>query len=197
MMSFKKLTGLFVVLLFLVSCNSRLAPKEYLKWIQDYKNELHVLKNEGEYSFDLQYEPLQYKWLLQQDEASLTQIPDFQKDSLSDIQYYLLTIGLQNKDIDVIDYGLEDISQKQQKLYYFSYEFEHHINLEEGSKVLPCILFHFEKPLDLKPSRTFILGFENPFKDSKEATLVIQSEYFGALPIKIKVKKNNIPELKI
>lgn len=174
-----------------ISCNSALSRDAYVAWVRDYDNGLHVKKQFSGYDFDLQYLPSQYVML--QRSGAVTEGQDGQ----ATLQHYTLSVSLENKAADLISHNIANSIEKQQKLYYFSYEFQQDITLEENGKVLPCALFHFEKGSGLSNVSTFVLAFENSEVPSAEATLVISSEHFSALPIKIKISKDNIPSLAI
>jgi hypothetical protein len=180
----KKLLFLISPIL-IISC-SKLDQKSYVQWVQDVDNGLHVKKEIGEFVFDIQYLPLDYMWL---------QYKNGSREDLKGLQYYALTISPKESQKDFIEGGASSEADKQRKLYYFSYSFQSSILLEENKKQSPCVLYHFERPIDLKNGRTFMLGFEEEFPDSKEAKLVIDSQYFGSLPIKIKISKDNVPTL--
>ncbi|MDQ3395276.1 MAG: hypothetical protein M3512_14345, partial [Bacteroidota bacterium] len=113
------------------------------------------------------------------------------------LQYYLLKIEVAGSNMDFLNHGIQSIQEKQEKIYYFSYLFQDDIYLEEEGEKLPCVLFHFERAMDMKNSRTFVLGFEKPLKESESACLIINSDQFDAQNIKIKISKKNIPNLKI
>jgi hypothetical protein len=176
------------VTIHLSSCTGELKEQDYIKWVRDYDNGLHVQKRANDYVFEVQYAPTDYVWL---------QYKDRSREELNDLQYYTLTISPSEESIDFIDFKVGSESGKQQKLYYFSYLFQNAIHVEESGVTMPCVLFHFERPVDLKNSRTFVLGFEKSKDESLESTLVIESDQFGSLPISIKVTKENIPALQL
>ena len=169
-----------------------------MKWIQDYNNGLRVQKIVGDYKLDLQFTPIDY--VLLQREMNGTNSSEHEtgeKAALEGFQYYILTVSALPEGKDFINHNIDSQSDKQKKLYYFSFLFQQDIQLEEGENLLPCVLYHFERSADVNGSRKVVLGFENPAKEAKEARLVITSDEFGSLPIKIKISKNNIPTLKI
>lgn len=179
----------------LLSCCTRtLDRNEYVQWVRDYDNGLHVSKRIGEYELDLQYQPAPYVRLQKMGTGSYTE-KRVNEDGAGELQYYLLTVGLHGNNTDFISYGVSDLAEKQRKLYYFSYRFQEDITLEEGDKELPCVLYHFEKPVDLKGSRTILLGFEQQTNKPETATLKIDSDQFGSLPVRIKISKANIPHV--
>jgi hypothetical protein len=179
-------------LVFAFSCTKELGKDDYVNWVKDSKNGLHVTKESNGFVFEVQYQPEDYLWLQSGEQNRRTA-----KDRPDNIQHYLLTISPVNNELDLINSNIENTSEKQEKLYYFSYLFQNDLQIQENGKSLPCVLFHFEKPQDLKRSRTFLLGFENQSTEVKESKLVIHSEQFGSLPITIKIVKENIPTLKI
>jgi hypothetical protein len=170
------------------SCQSKLNQEEYVKWITDYKNQLHVKKTFSDFIFDLQYQPSEYIWLQRANTyASLSELPKTKVLS-GDIQYYILKIGTKQS-TDLTGHNMVSITEKQHKEYYLSYRFQNDITLEDSDHVLPCVLYHSEGRTEGDGGRTFVLGFENPVKDSEEAKIVIRSELFSSLPIRIKVAK--------
>ena len=181
----------FFLIAFFTSCNSALSSDAYVSWVKDYDNGLHVRKQFSEYNFDLQYLPSQYVMLQRQGAASVAQ------DDGTVLQHYTLSVSLENNAADLITYNISNSADRQRRLYYFSYEFQQDITLEESGKVLPCALYHFEKGSGVSNISTFVLAFENNGGASEEATLVINSAHFSALPIRIKVSKDNIPSLAI
>ena len=173
------------------ACSGSLEKDEYIRWIKDTKNGLHVTKVSNEFVFDLQYQPADYLRLQ-------SGVLNKQQENTTDqLQYYMLSIGLVNEAADLIDYNVSDNSGKQEKLYYFSYRFQDDIYLEENGKRMPCVLFHFQRPQDSKHKRTFLLAFESQDQKSAETKFVINSAQFGALPVRMKVVKKNIPILKM
>lgn len=174
---------LMSILLF--NCSNVLEQADYVKWVKDYKNGLHIKSVNGDFIFDLQYQPKEYLSLL-------TDKPG--QDSL---QYYVLNVSLVDPTIDLFEYNVSDTGEKQTRLYYFSYLFQDHIYLEEGESRFPCVLFHFENS-SLDNGRTFVLGFERSTIDNLEMSkVVVDSPYFGAIPVKLKIVKENIPSLKL
>jgi hypothetical protein len=180
------------------SCSSNLNKEEYIDWVREYNNGLHTRTEFSEFVFDIQYQPAEYVLLMRN--RNLDGEKDKNQESLQEIsslQYYTLTISTKNPNLDFINFKVQNASEKQRMLYYFSYQFQHDIHLMEDGQVWPCVLYHFERTPDLKNARTFVLGFENAGNTSGEVQLVIESDHFSSLPIKIRVSKNNIPTVKL
>ena len=180
----------------LYACSGPIDKDAYVRWVQDQENGLHVTKIVGDYVFDLQYQPTDYV-VLQRSAGNLNAGQyDQMKNEISSMQYYTLTISIADNRSDFIDFNIQSLQEKQQKLYYFSYQFQDDIHVEENGKKLPCVLFHFERPVDLKPARTFVLGFERT-GDSPTSVLNIISDYLGGEVVRINISKENIPTLKL
>ena len=181
----------------LFGCSRKLDRKAYVAWVRDYQNGLHVNKTEGDFIWDVPYTPAEYVGL--QRGASPEKPPDEAgKNGLNALQYFTVTVSLREAGMDFMNYQQRDAEEKQRRLYYFSYQFQHDVVLEEEGQRLPCVLYHFERySTSALNSRTFVLGFENPHPSATEATLVIDSPAFGAVPLKIKVSKKHIPALQL
>lgn len=177
------------------ACTTKLNSREFQAWIADYNNGLRAKTIVDGLVFDVQYKPSSFVALdlsknLNQDYSEVLMEAD-------NMQYFTLTIGIENGDMDFMEYNVNSKEEQQRILYYYSYLFQQDIKLVNGSTKLPCVLYHFERSADMKNSRTFVLAFEKPKEASKESTMRIESEIFSASPIEITVKKNNIPSLEI
>jgi hypothetical protein len=182
------ISAIFFALVCLISCTPNLDRTEYIKWVQDYENGLHTRKTFSEFIFDVQYQPGPYLALLKQQ----TPIADGET-----LEYYTLRISLSDPTTDIIGYNAHSHTEKQERLYYFSYLFQHDLYLEVEGRRIPCVLFHSEST-DLKKVRTFVLGFEGGGNiTSDDVTFIINSPKFNALPIRIKIRQQDIPTVKI
>jgi len=170
-----------------IGCARHPGDKDYVTWVRDYDNSMHVRHVEGGLVYDLQYQPSEYMWM-QREGAYDAEAFEKNKAEFEGIHY--LTLIIQSIDhSDFIKARSHNEREKQQNLYYFSYLFQNDIRLEQGGEVLPCVLFHFERDVNMNGNRSFVLGFENKGSGEKEMQLIIQSELLGATPVKIKVKK--------
>jgi hypothetical protein len=165
----------------LVSCG--LEPNEYIAWVRDYDNGLHVKKSFNDFEFDVQYQTPDYLALIS---------PSSEAHVNDSLQHYILNIGVVNSSISIAEYKAENLSDKQRRLYYLSYNFQNDIFLEEEGAVLPCVLFHAEQSLSPGNTKTFLVAFKgNPSRDEGETKLIIKSDLFGSLPVKIKILKSS------
>lgn len=182
--------------LMLGACRNELSVQEFDAWMRDYDNGLHVKKESGHYLFEVQYQPVEWIVSQQHDFSSEDEYLKLVRNQ-SNLQRYILTVSLKDKNADFINQQVNDLAEKQQLLYYFSYRFQDDVHLEESKRSFPCALYHFERSSDLKNSRTFVLAFEATNEDTKESEIVIESPLFGASPIRIKVTKNNLPTIQL
>jgi hypothetical protein len=166
-----------------------MSKDEYSQWIKDYDNGLHVKTSQGDFVYDVQYVPVEWK------NFQTASYSESNTDSTDGLQYYLLTIGSNAKGTDLIDFGISSLEEKQRKLYYFSYLFQDDISLADGNALLPCVLYHFEKDAAMRKSRTFVLGFEHSSSVAEEVKLNINSPWLGSAPVSIHISKRNIPHL--
>ena len=183
-----RLLYFFIGLIVATSCNTSLDKREYIHWVENYENGLHVRKASDPFVFDLQYLPGQY--------ISLQR--NFSQDSSlhDNLEHFVLTISTPDSGEDFIDHGIRDFAEKQRRLYYFSYLFQNDIHLEQHGEIIPCVLFHFEQQTNTKTGKAFVLAFEKSNKKSDELMFVIDSQQLGSLPVRIKISKSNIPVLK-
>lgn len=173
------------------SCSGSMSKDEYGQWIKDYDNGLHVKTTQGDFVYDVQYVPAEWK------NFQTASYSESEVDSTDGLQYYMLTIGSSAEGADLIDFGIASLEEKQRKLYYFSFLFQDDISLVDGNELLPCVLYHFEKDAAMRKSRTFVLGFERTTVVSEEVRLNINSPWLGATPVSIHISKRNIPHLEL
>jgi hypothetical protein len=175
------------VILASFSCTRSLDRDEYVRWVSDYENGLHVSKESAPFIFDVQYQPTEYLAILDHS--------DLQEGNA--MQRYVLKVSMVDPKDNLITHSISTLAEKQQRLYYFSFLFQNDLFLEENGEELPCVLFHFEQS-GVGNYQTFLLGFEHPKKGhGTESKLVVKSEKFGSLPIKIKISKQDIPTVRV
>jgi hypothetical protein len=188
--SFTKILGCFIALSLLISCGRSLSKGEYISWVQNSDNGLHVTKEVNRITFDVQFLPSDFIAL----QRAVQNIGPPAKDG-SPLKQLTLKIGVADGG-DILNYDVSNQSEQQQRLYYFSYLFQEDIYLERAGNKMPCVLNHFEKSMDSKNYRTFHLMFEDSNDDlSDEFDLVIESDRLSSLPIRFKIRIDNIPQV--
>ncbi len=165
-------------------CQTKLSREDFLQWVKNYENGLHVRQSFNGVVYDVQYLP--------------TQARDYSIDSKE------LRLGLQHVTLRIASHDGSDILNRhatsprdfQLNDYYYSYLFQQDIFLEQGNNVLPCVLFHFERTADQHNNRVFNLAFENEKDESEEFFLIIKSDRLSGLPVRIKFTRHALPEIK-
>lgn len=186
---------LLIVLFLVYGCKKNfLPPKEYYNYVINEKNGLKKIKKVDEFIFDLQFEPLDFKIVkqLKKEQINISEYNKLLKE-MEGMQYYILKIKVANATESILKYQLQSEEDYQNRLAYFSFNFQSALYLEEDKRQIPCSLFHFERMYDLTPERVFVLGFEQSTKSLySDKTFVIDSDFFSAGKIKIKIKGNDI-----
>lgn len=172
----------------LLSCSSQQTERDYVSWIKDVDNGLHVVEHRGAYKIDVQFTPADYVWL---------QNRNMSKAGLETLQYYTITITPQDASFNLVSFQASNESERQKRLYYFSYLFQNDLTVKENGTVFPCVMFHFERTSDMIQSRTFVLGFEKDLKNAEESEVIINSKLISSIPISIKISKQHIPSIKL
>lgn len=192
MKAIKQLTIYILILLTGMSCSSELDANEFIDWVKDTENGLHRVKVLPPYDFDAQLKPIAY--VAFQEKGGKLSKAEFDKitEAEKDILYIDLQIGLKDSEMDLLQYKSEGLVDYKERLYYYSFRFEHDIYLEQNGKKIPCTMYHFERSFNLKGSRRFLLGFESA-DALHPITLVINSDILGVGTVKIKF--NNTQEL--
>lgn len=189
--------GILILLAAQCSCLGKLDKAAYIEWVRDSRNGLHITKEAGDFVFDLQYQPSDYV-LLQRTGGVIAKSEYSQRRAdIEHLQYYVLTIYVADGQSDFVSYNVADEDEKKNKLYYLSFQFQNDICLEQNGQRLSSVLFHFERDVNVRGGRSFVLSFENPHPELTETVLIINSEYLGKEPIKLQVIKENIPALQL
>ncbi len=190
------------ILLFLFGCNEKSVPSiEYAKWVKDKANGLHQIKEIGNYHFDIQYKPIDFVIVNERKgDVSDKEGLEKRKKELEELQYFDVRISTTSGE----DFLKEDIETKEEfyrKQYYFSFDFQKDIKVQEGDSIYDCALFHFERDYDLSGARTFVLGFKRDKSNKvKDKILILDTNDLGVGIIKTRIKEEDIkriPGLKI
>ncbi len=178
-----------------------LDPKSYMAWVRDGDNGLKRDKTVGEITFSIQYKPLEYIVCLEEKKDKIAESLVQQKVSeLSDMQYFDLSISLNEGRRELLKYQLSSPQQYNERVNYFAFAMQKDIVLVQGDDTLPCVLYHFERAYDVTPSSTFLLGFSlNRHAHFEDKTLILYDKTFDKGTIKIAFDKDEftkIPRLK-
>lgn len=187
----KEINGLLIVITCLIiGCGvEKLEKREFINWIKNPQNQFFQTKRIGDIQLSLQYAPSTYLELIQ-DGASDKEMQ----------QYILEMIVLDSKNTDIAKYNISTIPDYEMRMQYMSFSMQQDIKLVDGNDTLECKWFHFERGADIKPHRTWLLGFDKLLAtDTQTKTLIVDASKLGAGIVKFKFDKNiltNIPTLK-
>ncbi len=173
-----------------IGCSkSKLGKREFIDWVKNPSNQLNQTKTIGDIQLNIQYTPGAYLELIQ-DGASDSKMQ----------QYALEMVVLSKKNSDIAKHNISTISDYEARMQYMSFSMQNDIKLVDGDDTLDCKWFHFERGADIKPHRTWLLGFDKlQTTDSQTKVLLVDVSKLGAGIVKFKFDKNiltNIPTLK-
>ncbi|MEJ0034178.1 MAG: hypothetical protein WDO15_29315 [Bacteroidota bacterium] len=167
----------------LLSCRPQAGDENYVSWVRDYQNGMHVRQVQNDLAFDLQFQPSEYVWLQRNGNFDADAFESKRAD-LDQMQYFTLNIYSSDGKTDIVKQRAEgDEDREKELLYYFSYRFQNDISVDDGSRQLPCTLFHYEQ----HGTKSFVLGFEKGEASLEDVTFIINSPLVDINPVKIKV----------
>lgn len=191
---------LLVVIAFGACTRHNLEPRDYMAWVKDESNGLHVSKQVGQHTFELQYKPYAFEALLHQHGAAVTKA-ELNKaiESLGGLQYFTLTIRSEDKK-DPAGSVSTDEADYNQRLNYLMFDMQQDFSLIDGSDTLPCVFYHYERNFNLSPENNILLGFGLPKKNiTNDKTLFYNDQLLNTGPVLLTVKAADIaavPSLK-
>ncbi len=195
----KKLsTYLLVVCLLplLAGCKqSVLSPQQYMDWVRNEDNGLHISKTIEDYSFSLQYKPFEYVMFLQlgKENAIRSQV-EAKRGEMDGMQYYTLQIQGKNRgEIVGNEYSAEE---QAMRLEYFMGPAQDDIVLVEGKDTLPCVLYHFERSYNLDNGNALVLGFSKPANSGvTDKQLIYQDQVLNTGPVHFTISHAAIQQI--
>lgn len=188
-----------------------LAPKEYIRWIEDKEHGIQVKKTIGDYTFATVYKPYEYLIAREIKKDSISAgILDEKINSINDLQYFSFRISAENQNTELLKVGLSSQDEYYARIEYCSFKMQQDIKLVDNNDTLNCVLFHFERVYNIAPYATFVLGFPLTEKEKKDIqqgkkivhpdkTLSYEDKIFGIGKVNLTIKGENInriPKLK-
>ncbi len=170
-----------------------IAPEEYRQWVEDPDNGLVQHKEAGDYRYELQYRPLAYSALQHYGPSMQSAELDTYTKENGGLQYLELKLSPKNGK-DLLQFGAQSEEDLQRRAYHFSYRMQERIFLEQQGQRFPCVLYHFERSFDLKPGRTFLLGFAAaPEKTGIDCKVIIEDPFLGSDRLSFHFKQDTTP----
>ncbi|MDQ3110676.1 MAG: hypothetical protein M3R17_12350 [Bacteroidota bacterium] len=165
---------------------------EYIQWVESEESGLHATKTISDYTFELQYKPLDYVVLQDKKQNDLTPAGlKAAKEDISDMQYYTFRIQVP-KGKDANKYGLSNDQEFYGRLQYFSLEMQQDLELIENGDTLPCLMFHYERTYGIDPRATFVMAFSSRGNSGADKTLLFSDHTLGVGTVLITISGNDI-----
>lgn len=190
-----------------ISCSKdSLSVVDFVRYVKNPDNGLITERKVGDFKFTLQYEPVDYLALRELRNDKITQ-ENFEstKKQFGNSVYFDFVITTLDPQEDLLKGKDGDSIKFNQRLNYFSFDFNQKVFLVDGTDTLPCMLHHFERTFGISPENHISLAFENlkstPIKNMEgNLTFVYYDELLNAGTITMQLDKKNlfvIPGLKI
>lgn len=162
----------------LLSCNFRtLKPGVYVTFIKNPDNGLHQVQSEGSIHFDVQYKPLDYVCLLQNNSKHIS------KDQLKKLKAEFDGLIYFNFSItgsiasEIYKVQTEDTAEFKQRVNYLSFHANKDFWLLSGVDTLKCVIYHVEKNYEITSRTDVVLAFE-PINRKNENKIGLLQFYF-------------------
>jgi hypothetical protein len=172
-----------------------LSPQQYMDWVRNEDNGLHLSKTIDDFSFSLQYKPFEYVMFLQLGkEKAIRSLVESKRGEMDGMQYYTLQIKGENRgEIVGNQYSTEE---QAVRLEYFMGPAQDDIVLVEGTDTLPCVLYHFERSYNLDNGNALVLGFGKSAKSgSTDKQLIYQDQVLNTGPVQFTISHAAIQQI--
>lgn len=166
-----KITGItFLALLCLwMGCApTELSPQAYLRWLNEPDGVVMREKEQGDFTFRLQYLPSEAMAL---NEYGIEAVGNADWTDIlaayDSAWYFQFRMVSKADDVSVVSYKTEK-GQEVERIAHFSFGLQKELKLLHGTDTLDCSLFHFERNYQLAPYASFLLAFEKDPIGSKD-----------------------------
>lgn len=172
----------------------KLLPLEYKAWVENKENGLRVEKTISDFTYTLQYKPLEYVALLElkKQQVSKKELTKTMEE-FKGLQYYTFQIEADSQD-ELLKKNLSHPNDYYARIQYFSFDMQKDLKLIDGKDTLNCELFHFERIYGVGPFARFVIGF--PLTDAaNDKTLYYDEKVFGSGKIYLTIQAKNSNQL--
>jgi hypothetical protein len=184
---------LFIATVGLISsCKTLLAPKDYVRWIENPDNGLRQKKDVNGVVFDLQYKPADY--VIARENAKNTLPLSFyneRKEKLGELLYFSLEIKSASQDL--LMYDLKEEQEYYRRVNYYSLDFQQDIKLVVGADTLPCLMYQFENTYGTAPYIRMSIAFSGKQREkieSSDCAVLLEDRVFGGGLLRYEYQKN-------
>jgi len=186
--------------LVVVSCHHSLKPIEYVKYVEDNKNGLHLKQTRQQFIYSLQYKPLDYVALeeLRQEQVTASELQQ-EKKSFGNMQYFTFRISSSDSTKDILKEGTTTNEEYSQRQNYFDFHIQRDLKLIEDGDTLACRLCHCIRTYGLTPYADFVLAFEGNHKSKVDMLFKYDDKILNTGAVDFVIKNSsikNLPEVK-
>ncbi len=191
--------SVLVILCGIMGCKQSLTPEEYISWTET-NDELSSEQAMGDAVYDFRMKPADY--MISRESAGRPLQMDTvenRREELSDMLYFNLKIYPKNGHADLLRKDGPDMGLYQQRIYYYSFTFQHDISLVSDGDTLPCLLYHYIHDHGLSPEMDFTMAFERPTTNA-DFMIVVQDAVMNTGKLTFPFTGDiltNLPELKL
>jgi len=172
--------------------------ESYAAYAKDTSNAIRQSITVGENQYSVQYKTPEYILLEEQHISQDDTLFNTYKKELE--ENFFFTFRIENlAGIDPLKYMMNDASDYDARLRYFSFQAQHDFFLLAGNDTLKCVNMIFEGSYGISPTNTFLLAFEKvDFAKHKAFRFVFFDRVFGNGAMQFNYTKEtiqNIPQL--
>ena len=170
---------LIVSVFFLIGCNSKKTPSEYIRWVNNTENGLVKVKETNKTKLTCSYTPVEYVVLKQFKKGRIdTAIYNEEINAINNMHHFILKF--ENHDgTNLIKDVYSTKESFQQKSMYLSYDIKSDLKLVLGVDTSICALNHHERTYGNTPYEQILLSFPKLKPEVNELTLVFDDRVFG------------------
>ena len=169
-----------------------LKPAEYARWIENKENGLYIIQQQGQYIYELQYQPVEYSVIMQERKEELP--ASLLKEEIKkrgDLQYYTFKMSNIN--------GMGICSNKElnidKKEIYLLSGMQNDFKIIEKGDTINCAMFHFETANNLIPYDLCVLAFEKVNKKIEDKIFLFRTDKYKKGWVKMEIKAENIKKI--
>ncbi len=195
----KKIILLVLMIAALASCKTKhiltttkLPPIRYVEWIENEANGLRIKQQDFPYSYELQYQPLEYLAVRQARKLEITvsEIKE-EEQKRGDLLYF--TFKMRNTQ------GRGILSDKELQIEnkdsYLLSGLQKDLMLVTGQDTSNCVMLHFESANNLIPYDQCVVAFEALANDKEDIVFLFRTDKYRKGWVKMIIKREDIKKI--
>jgi hypothetical protein len=190
-----------LMLLFMQGCGpGKLAPADYVRWVQNPGNGLVKEVITGVVGYEVQFRPAAF--IIANEERAQTIAADkaAKRESELGSMYYFTCTLRSNDGTDVLQSNLIDQQQYYQRVNYLSLDAQQDFKLVQANDTIPCAMYQLENTYGATPHLRMLLAFSSKEISPKAGNLklIYHDRIFTDRNLEFEFdeqKINNLPQL--